>query len=172
MVDNFDIRMSKKSNEELIAIVTIDRSKYQESAIISAEKEVKKRNINTSFFQQIKVDNEEVFEQDLKQEYLNQIYNFSYNLKNIENKSLDEVKFILTEKGHNENDISWVIRQLLFKEEEKNKANNDMLYGALWCVGGIAATVAEIGYIFWGAILFGAIQFFKGASNVEIFKNK
>lgn len=172
MADNFDIRMSKKSNEELIAIVTIDRSKYQESAIISAEKEVKKRNINTSFFQQIKVDNEEVSEQDLKQEYLNQIYNFSYNLKNIENKSLDEVKFILTEKGYDENDISWVFRQLLYKEEEKKAANNDMLYGALWCVGGIVATMAEIGYIFWGAILFGAFQFIKGASNVEIFKNK
>jgi hypothetical protein len=211
MENSFEDVMSKKSNEELIAIITIDRSKYQESAIISAEKEVEKRNIDImsnrtnqelidivttdrfkyqekfidsankeiekrdidkTFIDEFKENATYFKESELKQENLNQIYNYSYNLINIENKSLDEVKFILTEKGHNENDISWVIRQLLFKEEEKNKANNDMLYGALWCVGGIAATIAEIGYIFWGAILFGAIQFFKGASNVEIFKNK
>ncbi len=40
-----------------------------------------------------------------------------------------------------------------------------MLYDALWCIGGIIATVADIGYIFWEAILFGGIQFIKGVSN-------
>jgi len=39
------------------------------------------------------------------------------------------------------------------------------MYGALWCVGGIIATMSDIGAIFWGAIIFGAIQFFKGLSN-------
>ena len=45
------------------------------------------------------------------------------------------------------------------------RANKDMLYGALWCVGGIVGTAAQIGFIFWGAILFGGIQFFKGLAN-------
>lgn len=40
-----------------------------------------------------------------------------------------------------------------------------MIYGALWCIGGIIATVADIGFIFWGAIVFGAVQFIKGAIN-------
>jgi hypothetical protein len=40
----------------------------------------------------------------------------------------------------------------------------DMIFGALWCVGGIIATLADIGYNFWGAIVFGAIQFFRGLS--------
>ena len=40
-----------------------------------------------------------------------------------------------------------------------------MKYGALWCVGGIVGTAALIGFIFWGAILFGGIQFFKGVAN-------
>jgi len=211
MENNFDDVMSKKSNEELIAIVTIDRFKYQESAIISAEKEVEKRNIeiltnltNQELIEivttdrakyQVKfIDSTEkeierrnidkttinefhesttyLKDSELKLEKLNQIYNFSYNLINVENKSLDQLKLILTEKGYDENDISWVIRKILYKKEEKKEANNDMLYGALWCVGGIVATMAEIGYIFWGAILFGAFQFIKGASNVEIFKNK
>jgi len=36
-----------------------------------------------------------------------------------------------------------------------------MIFGALWCIGGTVATITDIGYIFWGAILFGAIQFFE-----------
>jgi hypothetical protein len=50
-------------------------------------------------------------------------------------------------------------------DAKKERANKDMLYGALWCIGGIVATVADFGYIFWGAIIFGAIQFLKGAFN-------
>jgi hypothetical protein len=48
---------------------------------------------------------------------------------------------------------------------KKEQAEKDMLYGALWCVGGIIATAAHIGFIFWGAILFGGIQFFRGLFN-------
>ena len=48
---------------------------------------------------------------------------------------------------------------------KKEQAEKDMLYGALWCVGGIIATAAHIGFVFWGAILFGGIQFFKGLIN-------
>jgi hypothetical protein len=48
----------------------------------------------------------------------------------------------------------------------------NMLFGALWCIGGIVVTVAtysaaasagEGRYIIaWGAIVFGAVQFFRG----------
>lgn len=48
---------------------------------------------------------------------------------------------------------------------KKEQAEKDMLYGALWCIGGIIATAAHIGFVFWGAILFGGIQFFKGLLN-------
>jgi hypothetical protein len=57
-----------------------------------------------------------------------------------------------------------------FEEERKittEKAKRDMLYGALWCVGGIIATSAHIGFIFWGAIVFGGIQFFRGVFNLD-----
>ncbi len=46
----------------------------------------------------------------------------------------------------------------------KDNGSSDMLYGALWCIGGIIATVADFGYIFWGAIVFGAIQFIRGVA--------
>lgn len=47
-----------------------------------------------------------------------------------------------------------------------------MLYGALWCIGGIMVTTATYSsavahgggtyFVAWGAILFGAIQFLQG----------
>jgi hypothetical protein len=37
-----------------------------------------------------------------------------------------------------------------------------MLYGGLWFIGGLIATVADFGYFFWGAIIFGGYQFLKG----------
>lgn len=58
-------------------------------------------------------------------------------------------------------------------EARSEHATKNMLYGALWCIGGTIATV--IGYInassghgggrymvFWGAIVFGGIQFLRG----------
>lgn len=47
--------------------------------------------------------------------------------------------------------------------DDKNEGASDMLWGAIWCVGGIVATAADIGYIFWGAIVFVGIQFIQGA---------
>jgi hypothetical protein len=56
-------------------------------------------------------------------------------------------------------------------EVTKSVGKKNMLYGALWCVGGTVVTVvsytavAESGgtyIVAWGAILFGAIQFIKG----------
>lgn len=57
-------------------------------------------------------------------------------------------------------------------EDADDKGTKDMILGALWCVGGAVATVisyssASAGghyYIWWGAILFGGIQFLKGLS--------
>ena len=53
----------------------------------------------------------------------------------------------------------------------KEQADKDVLYGALWCVGGIIATVANIGFIFWGAILFGGYQLIKGLVNQSKYKS-
>ncbi len=49
---------------------------------------------------------------------------------------------------------------------KKERAQKDTLYGALWLAGGLFATYADIGYIFWGAIVFGGIQMIRGLSNM------
>ena len=55
-------------------------------------------------------------------------------------------------------------------DEQVSPGKKNMLYGALWCIGGIVVTAAtydaaEPGgayVVAWGAIVFGAIQFFRG----------
>jgi len=58
--------------------------------------------------------------------------------------------------------------QLEFRrEEERKKAKRDMIFGALWCVGGTVATIMSTKVLFWGAIVFGGIQFFRGLLNYD-----
>jgi len=106
-------------------------------------------------------------EKDNKQEAVNQIYDYAANLLVNENKSATETKNALIDQGLDEESATIVVSNLeqQIKDAKKERANKDMLYGALWCIGGIVATVADIGYIFWGAIVFGGYQFFKGLSN-------
>lgn len=76
-------------------------------------------------------------------------------------------KVALMEKGLDEDSAQTVIKNLeqQINDTKKEQAKSDMLWGAVWCIGGIIATVADFGYIFCGAIVFGGIQFFKGIAN-------
>ena len=56
MNTDFKDAMSKRTDEELIKIVTIDRNKYQLLAIEAAEQEIKNRNIDTSKIVEVKAD--------------------------------------------------------------------------------------------------------------------
>lgn len=53
MENNFTKVMSNKTDEELIKIVTVNRTKYQELAIQAAEKEIDSREIDASKFEKI-----------------------------------------------------------------------------------------------------------------------
>ena len=102
-----------------------------------------------------------------QQEIINQIYAYAAKLMVEQNKSAAETKKVLIEQGLNDEVASLVVKNLQkqISEAKKKRAAKDMIYGALWCVGGTVATLADFGYIFWGAIVFGAIQFFKGLYN-------
>ena len=110
-----------------------------------------------------------------QQEVVNQIYDYAANLLINENYTSYEAKQALIDQGLDEETAAIVIRKLeedIGAVKQKN-ANKDMLYGALWCIGGIIVTVASYSaasgggtyIVTWGAILFGAIQFFKGLAN-------
>ena len=104
-------------------------------------------------------------EQDNQKEAVNQIYEYAANLLVNEQKSATETKNALVAEGLDEESAAIVVSRLeqQIKDATKEAANKDMIYGAMWCIGGVVATIADFGYIFWGAIVFGAIQFIKGA---------
>ncbi|MFV5698085.1 RDD family protein [Flavobacterium sp. ZT3R17] len=56
MDTDFKDVMLKRTDDELIKIVTVDKNKYQPLAVEAAEEEIKKRNIDTTKIEQVKVD--------------------------------------------------------------------------------------------------------------------
>ena len=98
---------------------------------------------------------------------VNELYNFAANMLVNDKKTSKDVQIALVGKGLSESAAYTIVHNLEveIKSAKKESGRKDMLYGALWCIGGTVATVANIGFIFWGAILFGGIQFIKGAIN-------
>jgi len=76
----------------------------------------------------------------------------------------DEVILHLQSQGLHTLESEQIVTSLQNQYEEiiSERANKDMLYGGLWCLGGTVLTLMDIGFIFWGAIVFGAIQFLRG----------
>jgi hypothetical protein len=81
-----------------------------------------------------------------------------------EEKLPSQVKRGLMQLGADEGVASEIANsaQDLVREAKIKKANKDVVFGSLWCVGGTVLTLADVGFIFWGAILFGGIQLING----------
>lgn len=107
-----------------------------------------------------------------QQEIVNQIYGFTADMLYNQKKSIEETKAALIENGLRAEDADVVIANLQnqYKQEKREAGNKNMLYGALWCVGGLLVTILTYSaasdggtyVVAWGAVIFGAIQFFKG----------
>jgi len=79
----------------------------------------------------------------------------------------------LIERGLSREDAALVVRQTREAQSDGNRAagRKNMVVGALWCLGGLAVTyfsyqsAASGGgryVVTWGAVVFGAVQFFRG----------
>jgi len=159
--NNFEKMMANNSNEELINIVVNERYRYVKEAIDCAERHLLNRGVDlTELINSVK------FKENGKA-LIDEAYNYGVHL--IVDKGVDytKLKDELIFKGIDTQDALKVVNKIEkdIKKEKTTAANKDLIYGALWCIGGIVATAAEIGYIFWGAIVFGGIQFLKGLIN-------
>lgn len=56
MENKFTEVMSKRTDEQLIKILTVDKDGYEPLAVEAAEQEIKNRNIDTSKFESVKID--------------------------------------------------------------------------------------------------------------------
>jgi hypothetical protein len=103
--------------------------------------------------------------EETDEEIVRRIYAFAENLLFEEKMDKHLVVSELINNGVEPEIAKTIVKNLISFQNER--AKKDMLYGILWCIGGTVATIADIGYIFWGAILFGAIQFFKGLASLR-----
>jgi hypothetical protein len=106
--------------------------------------------------------------QNADQQPDNYLYQYAANLL-ASGKSGAEVERLLQLKGLAADTASTMVGELEnpIQDARKAQAKKDMLHGGLWCVGGLALTLADVGFVFWGAILFGGIQFIKGVTNLK-----
>lgn len=106
---------------------------------------------------------------------VNELYVYVANRIVKDNRAGYQVKTELMEKGMPEEAVNKIVdhvEQQIY-QARRDRASKDMLYGALWCIGGTVVTVATYSaasgggryVVAWGAIIFGAIQFFKGLAN-------
>lgn len=102
-----------------------------------------------------------------QEQVANQVYGFAADLLVKQQRSPEAVKKALIEKGMDASNARIIVENLQnqIKVAEKEAGKKDMLWGAVWCIGGTVGTFANIGFIFWGAIVFGGAQFIKGAIN-------
>ncbi|MEI6313088.1 MAG: DUF805 domain-containing protein [Bacteroidota bacterium] len=102
----------------------------------------------------------------------NLIFNFSdkstdgVNKYGVKPNKIFEEKKAFIEEGFDEENSAFMVdsSQKQNNNEEKEHPKKDMLYGAFLFVGGIVLTVCDIGYIFWGAIVYGGYLFLNGFS--------
>lgn len=76
------------------------------------------------------------------QEFVNRVYSFAANLMFEQEKSATETKRILVEEGLREEDAEVVVTnfQNQLQQAKSEAGNKNMLYGALWCIGGLVVT--------------------------------
>jgi len=98
------------------------------------------------------------------QQAADQIYNYAADMLVNQKMERHEVTKALMDQGLDEDSACIVVDNLEneIHKAKKESANKDILWGSIWCAGGIIFTVADIGYIFWGAIVFGGFQLIRG----------
>lgn len=99
------------------------------------------------------------------QNYVNSVYKYAADLYVNHNMSWQQVRVTLIHEGLSDADANTIIENLKSQKlESKSSASNKELgYGALWAIGGIAATAISDGtVIFWGAVVWGVWLIIKG----------
>ena len=106
-----------------------------------------------------------------KQEILQEVYDYTAEQIAAGRDREDIVETLMAE-GLDEKAANHVIDDINSQvvDDTKKRGQKNMVWGAIWCVGGIIVTAATYSaaegggtyVVAWGAILFGAIQFFQG----------
>lgn len=81
-----------------------------------------------------------------------------------EERSIYEVINILKERGLDEETATTIVDNIEKWQAKQNRkvGIKNMIWGAIWLILGLGGTFANIGFIFYGAIISGIIQCYVG----------
>lgn len=107
-----------------------------------------------------------------QEEIVEAVYSFAAERMH-EGADAQQIHAELMQQGLDQDSASQVVSNLFNMRTDavRSAGKKNMIYGALWCIGGVVVTVVTFSMaanggsyiVTWGAILFGAIQFFRGA---------
>ncbi len=110
-----------------------------------------------------------------EQQALDSLFNYAADLMINKKMNALNTRIALQEQGLDEENAIAIVNKIRkeIKKAEQAQAKKDMLYGGLWCVGGIVVTLFTYAsasgggryVVAWGAILYGGIKFFTGLKN-------
>lgn len=99
------------------------------------------------------------------QKWIDTVYQYTINKMANNGVSATQMKEDLTNQGLTADDAEIVVNKVsqMIKESKKENGKKDMLYGALWCIGGIVVTAITYSaasgggtyIVAWGAIFWG-----------------
>jgi hypothetical protein len=187
MIDNGIIKehYSQMTDEQLLNLVKTEGEELTPEALSVLHEEFINRNLDLSAFA-ILDDNKnsqrklniEKAQEAASGEFINALWNYAFDEKR-NGTSNEEIKQGLIEKGLDEQTSSLIINSLESKAKEILDAHDtDMLRGALTCAAGLIITIWTYNsalnggtyIVAWGAIIFGAIRFFRGVTNTAKYK--
>ena len=154
---------------------TINRDELEKSINIKYDLSPKEKHLNITLNN---IDNLGFSNINCRGIFPDEIYEYVTKLFLIDNLSYYEVVELLIELGINENNASNIVEDIRQKinDERKDQAILDLIYGLIWCAGGLfvtfftynAASGGGVYVVFWGAILYGAIRLFRGLAYTSI----
>ena len=188
MIDKSIIKenYSRMTDGQLIHFAETEGQDLTGEALDTLHEEFYNRNLDTSIFGIVeenkitqKKRNIEKAQESGSNEFINSIWTYAFDEKK-NGKSDNEIQKGIMENGLDEEHSILIIKSLESKAKEILDAHDtNMIVGGLICTVGIAITLwtysaAATGggsyIVAWGAILFGAIRFFRGLSNKGKYK--
>tara|TARA_R110002050_G_scaffold39891_2_gene97866 strand:+ start:3428 stop:3799 length:372 start_codon:yes stop_codon:yes gene_type:complete len=97
-------------------------------------------------------------------EAVKELHKYAESLLVEQKKSPEETKHLLVKDGLDEESASAIVEHLVtqINEVSNEKAYKDIWVGLAWALGGLIANYSGVGFVFWGAVLYGAVRLFKG----------
>jgi hypothetical protein len=187
MIDKAIIKanFSRMSDTELIHLAENEGHDLTSDALLILQEEFSKRKLDMSVFGM--VEDNKIAEKQMRIErakekgseaFMNSIWTYALDEK-MEGKTDKEILAGIIDQGLDEEDAAEVINTLEAKAKSISDAHDtNMLVGGLICTLGIGVTLWTYSasltggtyVVAWGAILFGAIRFFRGMADKGKYK--